>query len=98
MDPNTAVGAYGYNAYSPSVPGGVAIMPETQLGGNSQPGGAIVNIPGQVLSKIGPHPAQNPLFWVLVIALIWTGYVFGGFSIGGGVKKVGRGRAGVRLG
>jgi len=79
-DPNTASGAYGFGSWSPSVPGGVAVMPETQIG-------SVADIPGQVLGKLGPHPMQNPLFWLLVLALIWTGYVYGGFNFG--LKKIG---------
>lgn len=80
-DPNTATGAYGFNGYTPAVPGGVAVMPETQMGQD------ISNIPAQVLSKIGPNPLQNPLFLVLLGALIWTGYVYGGLDFG--VKGLG---------
>lgn len=81
-DPNTAAGAYGYSTYTQPIPGGAAIIPETQLG-------AVQDIPGAVLGKLGPHPAQNPLFWVLVVALAFTGYIYGGFDFG--VKKVTRG-------
>lgn len=39
---------------------------------------------------LGPNLSfgpQNPLFWVLILALIFTGWVFGGFDFG--VKKIG---------
>jgi hypothetical protein len=74
-DPYTASGAYGFGSWTPATPGGVAVMPETQLGTTG-------NIPGAVLSKFTAHPANNPLFWLLAAALIWTGYVYGGFDVG----------------
>lgn len=82
MDPNTAAGAYGFTSYTPAQPGGLAIMPETQVGVTG-------NVPGAVLGKLGAHPAQNPLFWLLLIALAFTGYIYGGFDFG--VKKVTKG-------
>ena len=80
MDPSTATGAYGFGSYTPAVPGGVSIQPETQLG-------AIGEIPGAVLTKTGLGH-QNPLFWILVFALVFTGYLYGGFDIG--IKRIGR--------
>ena len=80
MDPSyTAGGAYGFNAFSPSIPGGMAIMPETSIGMSG-------DVPGSVLPKL-PLGHQNPLFWLLVLALVWSGYVYGAFDIG--FKKLG---------
>lgn len=79
MDPQTAGGAYGFSAWTPAQPGGVAIMPETQVGVSGIiPGAALPNLP-----IIG----DNPLFWVLALVLIFTGYLYGAFDIG--VKKIG---------
>jgi len=75
----TAGGAYGYSSYTPSLPGGVAIMPETNVGVTG-------NIPGAVLPKL-PLGIHNPLFWLLMLALVWSGYVYGAFDIG--FKKLG---------
>ena len=75
----TAGGAYGYSAWSPSLPGGMAIMPETSVGVSG-------DIPGAVLPKL-PLGIHNPLFWLLVLALVWSGYVYGAFDIG--FKKLG---------
>ena len=79
MDPSTASGAYGFTGYTPVTPGGVAIMPETSVGVSG-------NIPSGVLAKL-PIGHQNPLFWLLLLALVWTGYVYGAFDIG--FKKLG---------
>jgi hypothetical protein len=79
MDPQTAAGSYGFNAWTPAAPGGVAIMPETNVGVSG-------NIPGAALPKL-PLTWHNPLFWVLAFALIFTGYLYGGFDIG--LKKIG---------
>lgn len=84
MDPNTAMGAYGYQSWTPAFPGGMAIMPETQVG-------AIGDIPAGALGKLGVSPNGNPLFFLLVLFLIWTGWVYGGFDLG--VKNVIRGSA-----
>ena len=78
MDMSTAQGAYGFNSWSPATPGGVAIMSETQQG--------ISNLPSGVLGKL-PIGHQNPLMWLLVLLLIWTGYLYGGFDLG--IKKIG---------
>jgi hypothetical protein len=58
-------------------------MPETQTG--TMPD----SIPGGVLPQLslGHH---NPLFWLLLLFLIWTGYVYGEFGIG--IKQIGRTR------
>ena len=79
MDPQTAGGAYGFNAWTPALPGGMAVMPETAIGVSGE-------VPGAVLPSL-PLNWHNPLFWVLVLALILTGYLYGGFDVG--VKKIG---------
>jgi hypothetical protein len=75
----TAGGAYGYSSYSPAVPGGVAVMPETNIGVSG-------HVPSGVLPKL-PINWHNPLFWLLLLALAWSGYVYGAFDIG--FKKLG---------
>jgi len=80
MEPsNTAFGAYGFTGWTPSAPGGVAVMPETQVGVSGV-------IPGAALPKL-PIVGNNPLFWLLALALLWSGYVYGAFDIG--FKKIG---------
>ena len=79
MDSHTALGAYGFTGYTPSAPGGVAVMPETQVGVSG-------DIPGPALPKL-PLLGSNPLFWLLALALIWSGYVYGAFDVG--FKKIG---------
>jgi len=80
-DPYSVSQAYGFNSWTPATPGGVAVMPETQIGTTGQ-------IPGTVLTKLTANPSKNPLFWLLVAALVWTGYVYGGIDFG--VKNLGR--------
>lgn len=75
----TAGGAYGFMSYTPSTPGGVAVMPETSVGVSG-------DVPSNVLPKL-PLSWHNPLFWLLVLALVWSGYVYGAFDIG--FKKLG---------
>ncbi len=80
MDPSyTAGGAYGFAAYTPAQPGGMSIMPETHIGVTG-------DIPGAVLPRL-PLSWHNPLFWLLVLALAWSGYVYGAFDVG--FKKLG---------
>lgn len=74
---HTAVGAYGFQAYSPSAPGGIAVAGVTSIA---------EDIPSGVLPKLSYGPS-NPLFWVLLIILIITGYLTFGFDIG--LKKLG---------
>lgn len=82
MDPSyTAGGAYGFSGWTPAQPGGMAVMPETQVGVTG-------DVPGPALPKL-PFNWHNPLFWVLVLALVWSGYVYGGFNVG--LKKLGGG-------
>ncbi len=81
MDPsNTAQGAYGFNSWTQAVPGGISVMPETQIGVSG-------TVPGAVLPKLS-FSWGNPLFWLLIFALAWSGYVYGAFDIG--FKKIGR--------
>ena len=79
MDAQTANGAYGFNAWTPATPGGVAIMPETAVGNSA-------DVPGPALPSL-PFSWHNPLFWLLLLVLTWSGYVYGAFDIG--VKKIG---------
>lgn len=91
MDPNTAAGAYGFGAYSPATPGGLAIAPPvTQLGGDHP----METPPGIVLPDMFGGHIDHPLFWFLILVLVFTGYVFGSFDVG--IKRVVR--AGVKVG
>ena len=83
---DTAASAYGFNGWVPSVPGGTAVMAETQVGSSG-------DIPSGAMGKLPLH-WNNPLFWLLALVLVWTGYLYGGFDIG--VKKIGSTR--VKLG
>ena len=77
MDYASAAGAYGY---SHGVKPVADIMAETSVGSN-------VDIPFSPNSLgIG---ISNPLFWLLVLALVFTGWIFGAFDFAFGVKKVG---------
>jgi len=75
----TANGAYGFTGYTTATPGGVAVMPETNIGVSG-------SVPGGVLPKL-PINWHNPLFWLLLFALAWSGYVYGAFDVG--FKKLG---------
>ncbi len=75
---HTAQGAYGFNSWTPAMPGGVSIIPETQVG--------IEGAPGAVQEKLPLHWG-NPLFWLLVLVLVFTGWMYLGASFG--VKKIG---------
>ena len=86
MDPQTAGGAYGFNAWTPAMPGGIAIMPETQIGVSG-------NVPGPALPNL-PLIGNNPLLWLLALVLIWSGYVYGAFDVG--FKNIAR--TGVKVG
>jgi hypothetical protein len=59
----------------------MAVMPETQVGVTG-------DVPGPALPKL-PLNWHNPLFWLLILALVWSGYVYGGFNVG--MKKLGGG-------
>lgn len=78
MEGHTAVSAYGFQAYTPAYPGGASVLPSTESGDG--------NIPSGVLPRMS-FGHQNPLFWVLIILLVVTGYLTFGFDIG--LKKVG---------
>lgn len=83
MDPSQlASGAYGFSSWTPALPGGLAIMPETHVGVTG-------NVPGASLPSL-PVNWHNPLFWLLLLALVWSGYVYGAFDIG--FKKLGSGK------
>lgn len=77
----TAQGAYGFNSWTPAAPGGVATIPETQTG-NSGP-------PGAVLKGLPLHWG-NPLFWLLALVLVFTGWLYLGADFG--IKRVGEAR------
>lgn len=76
-DPMTAGGAYGFQTYSPQNPSAV---------GSAMSSSGAVNEAVSQVSNIG-H-TNNPLFWLLLLALIWTGYIFGQFEVG--VKRIGK--------
>lgn len=84
----TAADAYGFQSYSPAYPGGLVVAPQTTTGDT---GGDPV--PSISLPRL-PLGHQNPLFWVLLILLIITGYVAGGFDVA--IKKIGK--VGVHVG
>ncbi len=86
MDEMTAAGTYGFGSYSPeSSPTAFA----------QTASGAAGEGVSQIASTIGGlGHTSNPLFWLLLLALIWTGYVFGEFEVG--MKRVGK--AGVHVG
>ncbi len=81
MDNMTAAGAYGFTSYSPGVVGGGIAVAQTSAGA----AGEAVSEIGSQIGNIG-H-TNNPLFWLLVLALIFTGYIFGVFEVG--VKHIG---------
>ena len=78
MDP-TARGSYGFNSWTTSVPGGLAVMAETQTGSSGAVAGA----------ALGPLPLHwnNPLFWLLALFLVFTGWVYLGADFG--IKRLG---------
>jgi hypothetical protein len=73
----TAYDAYGFISYTPAYPGGLAVANATDL---QQQG-----MPHEVAPKLG-FGHENPLFWVLIIVLIITGYISLGFNVG--LKKI----------
>ncbi len=79
----TAQSAYGFISYSPAYPGGMAIQSETAIG-------SLGDIPSDIVQSFGFGP-QNPLFWLLILLLIITGYISAGFHVG--IKKIGQLRA-----
>jgi hypothetical protein len=74
---DTATDAYGFTSYTPAYPGGLAVASATDIG--------MQGVPGEVLAPLGLGH-KNPLFWILVLALIVTGYLTLGFDVG--LKKV----------
>jgi hypothetical protein len=86
VDEFTAAGAYGFGTYTPtSTPVAYA---QTSSGAADEGVSQIAN----TVKGIG-H-TNNPLFWLLILALVWTGYVFGEFEVG--MKRVGK--AGIKVG
>lgn len=73
----TAADAYGFISYTPAYPGGLAVASATDVGHNGAP--------HEVLPKMG-FGHSNPLFWVLVLILVITGYLTLGFNVG--IKRV----------
>lgn len=73
----TAAETYGFISYTPAYPGGLAVQNST---------GVQDQFPSEIAPKLG-FGHQNPLFWVLVLVLILTGYVSAGFNVG--FKKIG---------
>lgn len=73
----TAADAYGFMSYTPAYPGGLAVASATDI--------QMQGIPHEIEKKLG-FGTQNPLFWVLVLILIITGYLSVGFNVG--VKKI----------
>jgi hypothetical protein len=76
----TATDAYGFISYTPAYPGGLAVASATDI---QQQG-----IPHEIEQKLG-FGTSNPLFWVLVLVLIITGYATVGFNVG--LKRVFKG-------
>lgn len=70
---DTASEAYGFISYTPAYPGGLAVANATDLG----PGG----MPSEISLPLGFGP-NNPLFWILILFLIFTGYITAGFDVG----------------
>lgn len=81
----TAADAYGFISYTPAYPGGLAVASATDVGLNGAP--------HEVLPKMG-WGHSNPLFWVLVLVLVVTGYLTVGFDFG--LKKIVK--AGAKIG
>ncbi len=81
MDFNTAFGAYGFLGGAPV---DASVKGETSVGVSldTPSGGAVPGL---------PLHWGNPLFWLLIAVLIFSGWIFGGFSFGakGGVKRIG---------
>ncbi len=80
MDFNTAFHAYGFAGGTPNDP---SVKGETSVGvALDNPSGAMPSL---------PLHWDNPLFWVLILVLLFTGWLYGGFNIGagGGIKKIG---------
>jgi len=78
MDFSTAGAAYGF--VHGTTPVG-SVMAETNIGGKGDVG--IPDFGGRQLS-LG---AGNPLFWLLILVLLFTGWIFGAFDFG--IKRIG---------
>lgn len=76
----TAADAYGFQSYTPAYPGGLAVAAATDI--------QMQGIPHEVQNKLG-FGHSNPLFWVLILVLIITGYATLGFNVG--IKKIFKG-------
>jgi len=76
----TATDAYGFISYTPAYPGGLAVANATDI---QQQG-----IPHEIHTPLG-FGTSNPLFWVLILVLVITGYATVGFNFG--LKKVFKG-------
>lgn len=72
---STAQGIYGF--VHGLIPVG-SVQAETQVGADG------VDLAGSSSLSLG---TQNPLFWLLILFLIFTGWIFGGFDFG--VKRIG---------
>ncbi len=84
----TAASVYGFQGGPPA---GDAVHAETSVGtGLDSTAGALPAL---------PLHWGNPLFWLLIGILLFTGWLFGGFNVGGsaGIKKLGRAGGSVRL-
>jgi hypothetical protein len=77
-DMSTAAGAYGFMHGNSPVGD---IMAETSVGANLD-----ANVPSINAGNLGLG-MDNPLFWLLILALVFTGWVFGALDFG--VKRVG---------
>ena len=79
MDNATAYEAYGFSGGQPSNP---SVVPETSVGSG-------LDMPNTGVKL--PLHWGNPLFWLLVGVLIFTGWLYGGFNLGGsaGIRKIG---------
>lgn len=75
LDFSSAAGAYGFIHGATPVPG---VMAETSVG-------ADFSAPFETNTR--GFGLDNPLFWLLILALIFTGWIFGAFDFG--VKRVG---------
>lgn len=83
---STASDAYGFISYTPAYPGGLAVANATDVGNGA-------GVPHEVTKSLGLG-TSNPLFWVLILVLVITGYLTVGFDFG--LKKVFKG--GLKIG
>jgi hypothetical protein len=80
----SAVQAYGFVSYTPAYPGGLAVGHSTATGDS---------MPHEIAETFG-FGSSNPLFWLLILLLILTGYFTLGFNVG--LKKIAK--AGFKVG